>query len=373
MKTALVYDRVNKFGGAERVLLSLHKIWPDAPLFTSVYDINGAPWAHVFQINWSFLQHVPFARTHHELYPWVTPMAFQTFTFDDFDVVISVTSAEAKGIITKPHTTHICYCLTPTRYLWSGFDDYSKHPGMGGLSDVARPIYHALVPTLRRWDRIASARPDYYLAISNLVKDRIQTYYNRHVESVVYPPVDLEQFIPSKVRVRRNDYFLVVSRLVGYKRVDLAIDAFGTLGIPLVVIGKGLEADKLKARAHGNVHIIDDDLTDGELLRYYQECRALVVPGQEDFGLVAVEAQACGIPVIAFGKSGIAEIVHDGDTGVLFWEQSARAIEQAIKRFLTMEISSLSCRKRAERFDENRFVRTMETTVLTLRSRYINL
>ena len=229
MKIAFVYDRVNKWGGAERVLLALHDIWPDAPLFTAVYHPGKAAWARVFPaVVPTFLEHAPFSRSHHELYPWATPLAFETFVFDGFDAVISVTSAEAKNIITKPQTLHICYCLTPTRYLWGEHAVYAA--GSRWLE--------ALAPTLRRWDRYASQRPDYYIAISHRVAERIKRYYHREVSEVIYPPVEM----PASTRQRFNasaqkpstqgrkdalthDYFLVVSRLVPYKRIDIIIEA----------------------------------------------------------------------------------------------------------------------------------------------------
>jgi len=169
MKVALVYDRVNKWGGAERVLLALHEIWPDAPLYTAVYDPKRAPWAKVFDVRPSFLQHFPFAKSHHELYPWLTQMAFESFSFDEYDVVISVTSAEAKAIITKPRTLHVCYCLTPTRYLWSGYETYQET-----TRGLVKQLHRWMVPHLRKWDMVASSRPDYYIAISKRVKERIE-------------------------------------------------------------------------------------------------------------------------------------------------------------------------------------------------------
>src|ERR1035437_3756793 len=179
MKVALVYDRVNKWGGAERVLLALHKIFPEAPLFTSVYNAESAAWAKVFDVRTSFLQNFPKAKTAHELYAVLMPLAFESFNFDNFDLVISVTSEAAKGIITKPSTLHICYCLTPTRYLWSGYNDYFK-------SSIFKLISKPLVSYLRFWDKIAAKRPDEYIAISIEVKNRIKKYYKRDSE-VVYP------------------------------------------------------------------------------------------------------------------------------------------------------------------------------------------
>lgn len=369
MKVALVYDRVNKWGGAERVLLALHRIWPQAPLYTAVYDPKGAPWASVFDVRASFLQYLPFARSHHELYPWLTPLAFETFSFAEFEVVISVTSAEAKSIITKPGATHICYCLTPTRYLWSGYEGYINNPGLGKLGRAGRLVLKYLAPTLRRWDLIASARPDYYLAISEHVKKRIEKYYDKKVEKVIYPPVDIEKFKIQKSKENdenTGDYYLVVSRLVGYKRVDIIIDAFNELGLPLIIAGNGLALPELKKRARKNINFVTRHLTETELVRYYQNCRAVVTAADEDFGLTAAEAEACGAPVISFVDSGVAETVIDGKTGILFDEQSESSLINAVRKAVNINFDKKYISKNAGRFDSKRFENEMRQTVKRL-------
>jgi len=372
LKVALVYDRVNKVGGAERVLLAMHEIWPDAPLYTAVYDSARARWASVFEVRPSFLQWFPWAKTHHELYPWGTPMAFESFSFDGFDVVISVTSAEAKDIITKPFTLHVCYCLTPTRYLWSGYKQYQESPGIGLPRVMARTVFEKMVPTLRKWDIISSRRPDSYIAISNIVAKRILQYYRKTPDKIIYPPVDTNLFTCNTGRMKRKQagYFLVVSRLVGYKRVDLIIDAFTVLGWPLVVIGTGWEKDELVARAGPNIRFVSY-LTDKELVLYYQNCRAFVYAGVEDFGIVAAEAQACGKPVIAYKNSGVAEIVIPGKTGVLFDHQSVPSLIGALKEFAKSWYDSRLCRKNAERFSKERFKGEMRSTVEMLYNTHV--
>ena len=267
MKVALVYDRVNKWGGAERVLLALHKLFPYAPLYTSVYDREKAPWAKVFDVKTSFLQRLPFA-TNHELFATLMPIAFESFSFDEYDLVISVTSEAAKGIITKPKTMHICYCLTPTRYLWSGLNEYYNQPAAGIFNPGVRLGMKLFVNKLRRWDKISSKRPDSYLSISKTVKRRIVAYYNRE-SKVIYPPVDTEVFNLPKVKTL-NDYFLIVSRLVPYKRVDYAIEAFSQLPYRLKIIGSGIDEKRLKKNAGKNIEFIGSDLTDRKLGWYYQ-------------------------------------------------------------------------------------------------------
>lgn len=351
-----MYDRVNKWGGAERVLLALHEIWPEAPLFTAVYDSGRARWADVFAVNSSFMQYIPFAKNHHEWFPWLTPMAFESFSFDDYDVVISITSAEAKYVITKPRTLHICYCLTPTRYLWSGHDVYAK----------SSRVFEALTPVLRQWDMIGSSRPDYYIAISKRVKNRIEKYYGRDVVSVIYPPVNSNK----SRRYAQQDYFLVVSRLVTYKRIDLIIEAFNDLRLPLVIIGSGIEEQLLRAKASGTISFVSSHLTDAELAVYHGSCRAFLSAADEDFGIAAAEAQAAGIPVIAFAHSGTAEVVQDGKTGILFFEQSKESIVEAVNKLQKMTIQPEDCAENVQRFSKEHFLQEMKETINNLYDRY---
>ncbi len=368
MNIALVYDRINKFGGAERVLLALHDVWPRAPLYTAVYHKPTARWADRFDVRETFLGSIPFARRHNEFFAWLTPLAFETFSFDGYDCVLSVTSAEAKFVITKPETTHICYCLTPTRYLWSGYEDYCEHPGTGGIDWLSKRILPRVAPMLRRWDYRAAARPDAYIAISQRVKERIRRYYGREVDAVVYPPVDTGTFrVESRLQRWSNEpYYLTVSRLVGYKRVDLLVEAFSRLGRKLVVIGNGKDHDKLIKQAGPTVRFIDKKLTDGELRRYYQGCRAFVFAADEDFGIAAAEAQACGKPVIAYRHSGISEIVKHGITGILFDTQSIQSIIRAVTALDRVVIDEAACRRSAERFSLSRFRTRMASLVQSI-------
>lgn len=347
MKVALVYDRVNKWGGAERVLLAFHKIFPEAPLFTSVYNPKTAPWAKVFDIKTSFLQRFPKAKTSHELYATLMPLAFESFNFDDYDLVVSVTSEAAKGIITKPYTRHICYCLTPTRYLWSGYNDYFKSPFLRFLSKPA-------VSYLRNWDKISAQRPDEYIAISTEVKNRIKKYYNRN-STIIYPPLTLGNF-KSQMKAS-GDYFLVVSRLTNfYKRVDIAIKACNELKLPLKIIGKGLDKKKLMRMAGPTVEFLED-LTDEELSSYYKNCRALIFPAREDFGLAMVEAQSFGKPLIAFRGGGALEIIREGVTGEFFNEQTPISLRKVLKSFNEKRYNTKLCRENSEKFSLERFER----------------
>lgn len=364
MKLAFVYDRINKWGGAERVLMALHEIWPDAPIYTSVYDNNKALWARVFDIRTTFLQQFPFIKSHHEFIPWLTPFAFELLRLDGYDVVLSITSAEAKNIITKPGTLHICYCLTPTRYLWSNYDDYVASPGFGSLNRVSRFVFKNMAPILQKWDIVASSRPDFYIAISQFIKQRIEKYYHRKADAVIYPPVDTEKFKVNKIREKKDhDFFLVVSRLVGYKRIDIIINAFNILKLPLVIIGSGSHKAELQKQAKSNIKFISDNLTDEELVRYYQNCRAFVFAGKEDFGIVAGEAQACGRPVIAYRRCGIAEIVKHEETGLLFERQDVSALVDAVRRLKNMHFEKDICRNNVLRFRKEQFQKNMRNFI----------
>src|SRR3989338_3188548 len=346
MNVALVYDRIVKWGGAERVLLTLHELFPDAPLYTAVYDSEHTPWASVFDIRTSFLQRFPFVRSHYEWFAWLMPYAFESFSFDEYDVVISVTSAEAKGIITKPHTRHLCYCLTPTRYLWSHYEDYFNHR-------LFRTISRPAVSSLRKWDYIAAQRPDHMIAISHAVQKRIMKYYHRE-SNVIYPPVEIRNK-NLKSEIINHKFFLIVSRLVPYKKIDLAILAFNRLQLPLVIIGSGHELERLKRMAGPSVKFLSD-LTEDRLNWYYRHCRAFILPQEEDFGIAAVEAQMHGKPVIAFHAGGSLDSVKEGETGIFFHQQTENALIDALHRFDKMQFVESACRRNAERFSKERFM-----------------
>ena len=364
MKVALVYDRVNKWGGAERVIIALRKIFPDSVLFTSVYREDRASWAKKIPIRTSFLQRLPFASSYHEALAAFMPISFESFNFDDFDLVISVTSEAAKGIVTKPHTKHISIILTPTRYLWSGYRDYFSNPF---FLIIAFPV----ISYLRFWDRIAAKRPDKLIAISETVRNRIKKYYGLDSE-VIYPPLmirvargpfDSAQGKPAASRHR--PYFLVVSRLVAYKRIDLAVKAANKVRVPLKIIGTGSEFGRLKKIAGPTVEFLGY-VSDSDLKYYYSNCKALVFPGVEDFGLTMVEAQAFGKPVIAFRGGGAEEIIIEGQTGVFFDKQTASSLADKLKSFRPSRYNEKDCRKNANRFSFEQFKQKMLNLVSSI-------
>ncbi len=348
MKVALVYDRVNKWGGAERVLLALHELFPDAPLYTSVYNKKTATWAKPFTVKTSFLQHIPYASSAHEYFPMLMPMAFESFSFDQYDVVISVSSEAAKGVKTGKNTLHICYCLTPTRYLWSGYKDYFKNR-------LFKTLVYPLVWSLRVWDKNAARRPDIFVAISDEIRKRIKTYYKRE-SVVIYPPVSFGQKEKRKTRIseEKDGYFLVVSRLVGYKRIDLAIQACNMLQLPLKIIGIGVEEKNLKSLAGSTVEFLGL-LTEQSLVQYYKGCKALLFPGIEDFGLTVVEAQSFGKPVIAFAGGGALETIKKNKTGIFFTPQTVTGLVKALRQFNQKKFSSKESVKNAQNFSKKRF------------------
>lgn len=354
MNVAFVYDRVNKMGGAERILKVLHEIWPNAVLYTSVYNSQTAAWANIFpKIIPSNLQKLPFAKNHHELYPYLMSQAFEQFDFSHFDIVISISSEQAKSIITKPKTKHICYLLTPTRYLWSGYQEYMKNPGFGMLNPLVKCVFPIISYTLRKRDFINASRPDNIISISKNIQNRTYKYYKRK-SKVIYPPVDTDLFIPQK-KNNKGEYFLIVSRLVTYKRIEVAVKAFSTLQYPLVVVGTGNQSKTLKAQAGKNISFVGS-LTERELVSYYQQCIALIFTSDEDFGLTPVEAQSCGKPVIAFRKGGALETVKEGITGEFYNSQDPESLKTTIDRFQKKSYDSKECRKQAMKFSKKKFI-----------------
>ncbi len=371
MKVAIVYDRVNKWGGAERVLLALHKIFPDAPLYTSVYDPKTASWADKFKVKTSFLQSFPFASKYHEFFFPLMPLAFESHTLDKYDLVISVTSEAAKGIITKPNTKHICICLTPTRYLWSGYVEYFKNPFL-------RIISYPITWYLKKWDIMAAQRPDAMVAISETVKKRINKYYDRE-STVIYPPSNLKssQNTVSSTKGKNNDtqysvsdtgYFLVVSRLsklTAYKRVDLAIEAANRLKLPLKIVGTGRDIEYYQRMAGNTVEFVGA-VSDKQLSDYYSHCKALIFPGEEDFGLVMVEAQVHGKPVIAYRAGGALEIVREGKTGEFFDRQTPESLIDVLKTFDITGYNKTDCISNAKRFSFEVFEKEIKRSISLL-------
>lgn len=355
MKIALVYDRVNKFGGAEKVLLSLHELFPKAPLFTSVYSRQNAGWASVFRVKSSFLQRFTFTHNIHDKLAPIMPFVFESFDFSGYDLVISVTSESAKGIITHPPTKHVCICLTPTRYLWSGYKEYFSN-------SFFRILTLPLVYYLRKWDVQAASRPDKIISISSAVQKRVKRYYKRE-SALVFPAVEFRVKEKKPKNVNTDlPFFLVVSRLVKYKRIDIAIRAANKLKKRLVIIGVGHEEESLKKIAGPTVTFLGF-VPDEELAWFYRNCQALVFPGREDFGIVMVEAQLFGKPVIAYRGGGAIDIVREGKTGVFFDKQNPQDLFLILKKFRSSRYNTKECKNNALKFSSGSFQKEMKKVI----------
>lgn len=358
MRVALVHDHLTQNGGAEQVLLSMMRAFPDAPVFTLVYDRNGMGEAFRDRtIHTSFLQRLPggvrYFRSFLPLMPWAT----EHHDLAGYDVVISSSSAFAKGVITGPETTHICYCHTPTRYLWGDRVGYIRelpYPKM-----VRRAIA-ATLPSLRQWDRLAAERPDLMLANSHVVRGRIQKYYRRD-STVVYPPVEVNAF---RMQHDAGEYYLAGGRLVTYKRFDMVVQAFNRLKLPLIIFGDGPDYRRLAAVARPNIRMMGRVSTP-ELVSLFENCRAFIHPQEEDFGITAVEAMAAGRPVIAFARGGATETVVADETGIFFDEQSWEALADTVIRSQVRQFDPAIIRARAEQFSSDVFNDRLRDIVTT--------
>jgi glycosyltransferase involved in cell wall biosynthesis len=338
---------LNQYGGAERVLEHLHSLYPDAPIYTSMYAPKLMPRAYrSWDIRTSFMQRFPFVTTRHQSYLMAYPIAFESFDLSEYDVVISNSSAFCKGVVTGPNTLHISYCLTPMRWVWN-YRAYVERERLGG---VARILLPPLISYLRIWDAGASSRVDQYVAISRTVAARIKKYYRRDSE-IIYPPVDTEWF-PKPGPT--GNYFMTVGRLAPYQRKDLIVDAFRELGLPVKIVGEGRDRARLESRASPNVEFlgrVDDDT----LRDLYANCRGYLFPGEEDFGIAPVEAQAAGKPVIAFAGGGALDTVIDGETGVHFARHTPEDLVAAVRRFESISWDPARIRQNAERFSAQVF------------------
>jgi len=358
MKVALVHDWLTNLGGAEKVLLALSEVYPEAPIYTSVYNpAKTAPFKDK-DVRTSFLQKVPLSKNKHQLFPTLRPLAFENFDFSKYDLVISSSSAEAKGIITKPQTTHICYCHTPTRYYWSDYHAYLNRLQFGILNPLVRKMMPKTIHKMRIWDRLAAERVDCFIANSSYVAQRIKKYYRKEA-TIIHPPCDTDDLKPGS---KQGDYFLAMSRLIPYKKIDLIVEAFNNLKLPLKVIGTGPEEQKLKKLAKKNVELLGY-VGGKKKLKLLQECQAFIFAAEEDFGIVPVEAMACGKPVIAYGKGGVLDSVVEDETGIFFQEQTPQSLTDAILKFEPSKFDSTKIRKHAESFSKEEFKRKIKAFV----------
>ena len=355
MKTAVVHDWLNGMRGGEKVLEAILEIVPDPTIFT-LFHLPGAvsPAIERFPIRASFLNRMPFAETLYRQYLPLFPRAVESFDLSGFDLVVSSSHCVAKGALAPPGIPHLCYCHTPVRYAWDQFDAYFPEGATRW-----RGVKRALLERLRAWDLKTAGRPSRYLANSSAVAERIRRHYGREAE-VCHPPVDVAFFEGD--RGARGEFLLAVGALVPYKRFEQAIEAAALVSRPLVLVGKGPEESRLRSRASrlrggaGSSVDIRMDLSPGELRELYRRCALFVQPGEEDFGIAAVEAMACGAPVVALARGGALDIVADGETGVLFPEEGARGLAAGIDRALRIPFDYTRLRDRALRFGRPRFL-----------------
>lgn len=350
MKVAIIHDWLTVYGGSESIIRILHSLFPDAPIYTTVYAPENMPDDfRSMDIRTSFLQKMPFAKTRYTNYLMLMPYAFEQFDLSEYDLVISSNTCCSKGVITGANTLHICYCNTPMRYGWDFYHEYVKPKNA-----VARFFIAWMMKGIRQWDRLSADRVDVFVANSKNVARRIRKHYHRESE-VIYPPVRTKMFVQDGAQ---GDYYLAVSRLVPYKRIDLVVEAFTELGLPLKVIGDGSEFERIRALAGGNVEMLGR-LDDAQVLAHMQACKAFVFPGEEDFGITPIEAEACGKPVLAFGRGGALETVVGDDTGVFFYEQTREAVIEAVRKMETMTFDPQAIRRHAETFSEERFTKQL--------------
>ncbi len=350
-RVAFVHDYLNQMGGAERVLLAMHALFPTAPVFTTI----AAPERLIAEmrgldIRVSFMQRFPGIAAHHQTYLPFYPRAIESLDLRDYDLILSSSSAFAKAAIKRPDAMHICYCHTPMRWVW----DYDSYIARESLHPLARAILPPVIERLRAWDVATAARVDHFIANSPVVAQRIAIAYQRPA-TIILPPVNTRRFA---IAPEHGDYFLALSRLIPYKRIDLAVRACTVLGLPLKVIGVGRDLHRLRSLAGPTVEFLGA-LPDETMTDVLAHCRALIFPGEEDFGLTPVEAQACGRPVIAFGAGGALSSVIPGVTGRFFHHQSVESLAGVLATFDDRAFDPQVIRRHAERFDISRFHRRM--------------
>lgn len=364
-KIAIVHDWLTNMGGAENVVLALHDAFPAAPIYTSTFTPETMSAAFKdLDIRTTWLQNLPPSlRKLHKFFPMLRVKAFQDLDLSEFDIIISSSSAESKQIRkTRPGQVHICYCHTPIRYYWSHYDEYKKDPGFGKLNWLVRLAMPFMVPGLKRVDYEAAQKVDVFIANSSEVQKRIKQYYGKP-STVVHPPVDVDRFTPAR---ERGDYYVALGRQVPYKRIDLAVAAATRLGIPLYVYGNGSEHQRLVDSAGPTVRFFTDrfgNASDAVVTAALNSAKGYIFPADEDFGIVQVEALAAGAPVIGYGKGGTLDIIQDGESGILFHEQTVDAVANAIKKAEQTQFLPATLRRKARRFDKGLFITKIRKVV----------
>lgn len=365
MKVAIVCDWLTGIGGAERVVLELHRLYPEAPIYTSQYDKTAIPWFDDADVRTTWLQTLP--KSLKKFLPLLRAWTFSRLDLSEYDLVISSSGAEAKGVKTGPNTTHICYCHSPTHYYWIRHDEYLQNPGFPrGFNWLARLGLKLLVEPLKRWDRHAAKQPDYMIANSAHTQAMIKRYYRREA-TVVHPPVETDRFkLPGNVKPPLRHGFVVAGRQTPYKRFDLAIRACDELKVPLVVIGDGPDHKRLEKLANklpGRSTTFLTSTNDQEIVDHFQSALGFILPNMDDFGIVAVEAMAAGTPVIAYNKGGALDYVVAGKTGLFFDKQTVKNLTAALEAALAKSFNYSATAEYAAQFSVANFRKNMQAVI----------
>ncbi len=347
MRVAIVHDYLNQYGGAERVLDEIKALFPDAPVYVAIHDPAKMPPAYrEWTIKASWMNHLPMVNRKHQMFLPFYPNAFESFDFSGYDLVLSSSSGFAHGIVTGSETMHICYCHSPPRFLW----DYHRYADREGLNRIARTLIGPQLQSLRLWDRVSADRTDTWISTSRIVQQRIGKIYGKS-STIIPPPVDTSRF---EVSSGKGAYYLMLMRLVGWKRPDIVVDACNKLGLDLVVAGDGRALADLRALAGPNIRFVGR-VNDIQMRDLYRDCKALILPSEEDFGITPLEAMAAGRPVIAYGRGGVLDTVVPGITGALFPEQTSLSLMSVLKNFDAERFNPAIIRLHAETFDSKVF------------------
>ena len=347
LRVAIVADNLTQYGGAERVLEELHRIWPDAPILTPIYDPDRMPVCYrTLDIRESWLGRLPLLKRKPRALLALYPQVIEGFDLQTYDLVISASWGFAHGVLTGPQTMHVCYCHSPPRFLW----DYHAYARRERLGPLTRALLALQLGRLRIWDRTSADRVDSYVSTSRLVQSRIAKFYGKS-SAIIAPPIDVSRF---DVGTGKGGYFLMLMRLVGWKRPDIVVEACTRLGVDLLVAGDGREEAHLRRIAGPTVRFVGR-IDDVGMRALYADCKALILPSEEDFGITPLEAMASGRPVIAYGRGGVLDTVVPGKTGVMFDEQTAESVIGALQHFNEDDFNAEEIRSHAESFDRSVF------------------